>query len=146
MHKSDRAVADLVQLVRRRYRQRMPLQGAAVTALALAASLAATATIYATTAQSVTVLLVGAILTAAIVIVTATLFLFRPSLRRLSDESVALFIEEHTGPGRSTQFRRRSGRRIISGVGRLLTSCSRMRHARRRLYFQRPSSAAFGRG
>lgn len=130
MHTSNRAVADLVQLVRRRYRQRALLQGAAATVLTLAACLATTAAVYVTAAQSVTVLLVGAVVTTVVVTVIAALFLVRPCFRSLSDESIALFIEEHV-PGMEDRLNaaveatRKSTRKHRPLVDKLLTDAAR---------------------
>ena len=94
MRKADRAITDLVRTVRRRYRRRAILQGGAVTVLVLLLCLTVLLIVYTAWSSNPVLLVTGSIVSAALVIWTGVHFVLRPGMRTLSDEQIALYVEE----------------------------------------------------
>ena len=95
MDAATRRVKALVTDVRKRWRRRALVQGAALALLALLFCAALLALLYSAFAVPLSYLLVGAGVAAVIVLGLVGWFVVRPAFRRISDRQVALFIEEH---------------------------------------------------
>ena len=98
MDAATRRVKALVSDVRRRWRRRALVQGAALALLALLFCAAFLAVLYSAFAVPLAYLLAGAGGAVALVLGLVGWLVVRPAFRRISDRQVALFIEEHV-PG-----------------------------------------------
>lgn len=85
----------IIAQVRRRWRLKLALRGAAAAAGILALALVAAAVGLELTRFSPAAIVTLRIATLVVAIVVAALFLARPLMRRVSDEQVALYLEEH---------------------------------------------------
>ncbi len=94
MHASTHKVKNLVSDIRRRWRRRALMQGAALTLLVLLFCATALLLAYTTARVQPLHLMLGLGVTALVVLAVAVQFLLRPALRRLSDRQIALFVEE----------------------------------------------------
>ncbi len=94
MRKADRAITELVRTVRRRYRRRAILQGTAVTVLVLLLCLTILLLVYTGWSSNPVLLVAGGMISATLVLWMAVRFVLRPGMRTLSDEQIALYVEE----------------------------------------------------
>ena len=95
MDAATRRVKALVTDIRKRWRRRALMQGAALVLLALVFCAALLALLYSAFAVPLPYLLVGAGVAVVAVLGIIAQFVLRPAFRRISDRQIALFIEEH---------------------------------------------------
>ncbi len=95
MQRTRRNIDALVQQVRTRYHRRNLLRGGAINLLALLVCLTTLFFWYPALAERPVTLLLAALAATAGMVWVLAKFLVRPALRTLSDEQIALFIEEH---------------------------------------------------
>lgn len=94
MNASNVKVKGLVEDIRKRWRRRALIQGGAVTLLTLLFFATVLLVLYTTVAVRPVALLVGVGVAAAVVLGVVGWFVWRPGLRRLSDQQIALYVEE----------------------------------------------------
>src|SRR6266545_8079120 len=88
-------VVAVIHEVRRRWRMKLALRGAAIAAGCIAVALVLAAVVLQWMRFTPESILAFRIALAAVVALLAYVFLARPLLRRVSDEQVAMYLEEH---------------------------------------------------